>query len=63
MRLISHTDDFQDGELTMSQLELEEEALAEAEAEVLEPASSLDTELVAKDSTPSGKLPSLENVP
>ena len=47
----------------MSQLELEEEALAEAEAEVLEPASSLDTELGAKDSTPSGKLPSLENVP
>ena len=47
----------------MSQLELEEEALAEAEAEALEPASSLDTERVAKDSTPSGRSPSLEDVP
>lgn len=47
----------------MSQLELEEEALAEAEAEALEPASSLDTERVTKESTLSGRLPSLEDVP
>jgi hypothetical protein len=59
MRHVLHADDIQNGELTMSQLELKEDALAETEVEALDPASSLDTERVTKDSTPSGTLPSL----